>query len=98
MQCRTGCGACCIAPSIRDPLPGMPSGKPAGVRCVHLTEDLRCRIFGHADRPRACGDFLAEPDFCGHDRRSALDLLEAIEIATLPAPRHHRDTDAASSA
>ncbi|MCS8878341.1 YkgJ family cysteine cluster protein, partial [Pseudomonas aeruginosa] len=22
MQCRAGCGACCIAPSISSPLPG----------------------------------------------------------------------------
>ncbi|NBX68342.1 MAG: YkgJ family cysteine cluster protein, partial [Proteobacteria bacterium] len=36
MECRIGCGACCIAPSISSPLPGMPHGKPAGVRCVNL--------------------------------------------------------------
>ncbi|MCF5019628.1 YkgJ family cysteine cluster protein, partial [Pseudomonas lactis] len=29
MKCREGCGACCIAPSISSPLPGMPQGKPA---------------------------------------------------------------------
>ena len=34
--CRAGCGACCIAPSISSPIPGMPNGKPAGVRCVQL--------------------------------------------------------------
>ena len=84
MQCRSGCGACCIAPSIRDPLPGMPAGKPAGVRCIHLTANLRCGLWGHPERPKACGDFQAEPDFCGHDRSSALVLLEAIEIDTLP--------------
>jgi Fe-S-cluster containining protein len=32
MNCRLGCGACCIAPSISSPIPGMPQGKPAGVR------------------------------------------------------------------
>ncbi len=26
--CRPGCGACCIAPSITTPIPGMPHGKP----------------------------------------------------------------------
>lgn len=85
MQCRSGCGACCIAPSIRDPLPGMPAGKPAGVRCIHLTEQLRCGLWNHPDRPKACDDFQAEPDFCGQDRRTALALLEAIEIDTLPS-------------
>ena len=32
MECRSSCGACCIAPSINSPIPGMPHGKPAGVR------------------------------------------------------------------
>jgi Fe-S-cluster containining protein len=40
MDCRPGCGACCIAPSISSPIPGMPVvdgiSKPAGVRCVQL--------------------------------------------------------------
>ena len=40
-SCRSGCAACCIAPSISSPIPGMPHGKPAGVRCVQLTADLR---------------------------------------------------------
>ncbi|MCC6439509.1 MAG: YkgJ family cysteine cluster protein, partial [Rhodanobacteraceae bacterium] len=26
MSCRSGCGACCIAPSISSPIPGMPNG------------------------------------------------------------------------
>ncbi|MFS9540720.1 YkgJ family cysteine cluster protein, partial [Klebsiella pneumoniae] len=26
MECRTDCGACCIAPSISSPIPGMPQG------------------------------------------------------------------------
>ena len=39
---RSGCGACCIAPSISSLIPGMPQGKPAGVHCVQLTDDNRC--------------------------------------------------------
>ncbi|MFY8177903.1 MAG: YkgJ family cysteine cluster protein, partial [Limnohabitans sp.] len=46
MHCRSGCGACCIAPSITSPLPGMPQGKPAGVPCVQLLPDMRCAVFG----------------------------------------------------
>ena len=46
MDCRVGCGACCIALSISSPIPGMPNGKPAGVRCVQLTPDNRCLLFG----------------------------------------------------
>ncbi|MCH1995921.1 YkgJ family cysteine cluster protein, partial [Achromobacter xylosoxidans] len=36
LACRPGCGACCIAPSITRPIPGMPDGKPAGVPCIQL--------------------------------------------------------------
>ena len=36
MECRTDCGACCIAPSISSPIPGMPQGKPAGDNAVIL--------------------------------------------------------------
>ena len=34
--CRPGCGACCTAPSISSPIPGMPEGKPAGVLGVSI--------------------------------------------------------------
>jgi len=43
--CRAGCGACCIAPSISSAIPGMPDGKPAGVRCAQLDEQNLCRLF-----------------------------------------------------
>ena len=82
--CRPGCGACCIAPAIREPFPGMPHGKPAGVRCVHLTEDLRCALFGHPDRPWCCNTFAMEPATCGADRAEALRLLTAMERDTAP--------------
>ncbi len=45
MDCRSDCGACCIAPSISSPIPGMPLGKPANTRCVHLDDNMRCGIF-----------------------------------------------------
>ena len=45
MQCREGCGACCIAPSISRPYHGMPRGKAAGERCIHLDANLRCELF-----------------------------------------------------
>ncbi|WP_350297005.1 YkgJ family cysteine cluster protein, partial [Limnohabitans sp. Rim8] len=53
-SCRSGCGACCTAPSISSPIPGMPSGKPAGVRCIQLADDLRCMLFGQDTRPLVC--------------------------------------------
>lgn len=53
MDCRSDCGACCIAPSISSPIPGMPLGKPANTRCVHLDDNMRCGIFLLAIAP--CG-------------------------------------------
>lgn len=82
MQCRSHCGACCIAPSISSPIPGMPDGKPAGVRCVQLDSDDRCRLFGAADRPEVCRRLRPEPAMCGDSREAALALLQALELAT----------------
>ncbi|HEY1089990.1 MAG TPA: YkgJ family cysteine cluster protein, partial [Burkholderiaceae bacterium] len=55
MNCRDRCGACCIAPSISSSIPGMESGKPAGVRCIQLDDADRCKIFGRPERPAVCG-------------------------------------------
>lgn len=84
MECRSGCGACCIAVSISSPIPGMPRGKPSGVRCVQLTDDNRCRLFGRPERPRVCVGFRAEEEICGQTREEALALLYALERATRP--------------
>nr|WP_240725259.1 hypothetical protein [Haliea sp. SAOS-164] len=73
-----------MAPSIRQPYFGMPGGKPAGVRCVHLDEHLRCALFGDPRRPAACSAFQAEPEFCGADRVQALHILETLERDSLP--------------
>ena len=64
-SCRSGCAACCIAPSISSAIPGMPLGKPAGVRCVQLGEDLRCLIFGQPERPAVCRQLQPHPEMCG---------------------------------
>lgn len=84
MECRPDCGACCIAPSIASPLPGMPGGKPAGVRCVHLRGDLRCGLWGRPDRPAVCASFSPDPVVCGRDRGEALRILGDLEQATRP--------------
>ncbi|MCQ2237103.1 MAG: YkgJ family cysteine cluster protein [Bacteroidales bacterium] len=79
MPCRMGCGACCIAPSISSPIPGMPNGKPAGVRCINLTDENLCAIFDSPERPKVCGGFQAEPLFCGETREEALRILSSLE-------------------
>ncbi|MHA6493368.1 YkgJ family cysteine cluster protein [Pseudomonas borbori] len=82
MDCRVGCGACCIAPSISSPIPGMPLGKAAGVRCVQLTDDNHCAIFGMPERPKVCLTFGADIDVCGGDRDEAIRLLGWLEQST----------------
>ncbi|MDH4872643.1 YkgJ family cysteine cluster protein [Pseudomonas sp. BN515] len=85
MHCRPGCGACCIAPSISSPLPGMPEGKPAGERCLHLSAENLCQLFGDPRRPTVCGDFDADPEVCGESREEAIRLLGWLEQATSAA-------------
>ena len=82
MDCRARCAACCIAPSISSPIPGMPNGKPAGVPCVQLDADLRCKLFGLPERPAVCSSLRPSPEMCGSSREHALAFLAALEIAT----------------
>ncbi|MBL7974740.1 MAG: YkgJ family cysteine cluster protein [Candidatus Kapabacteria bacterium] len=83
-ECRKGCGACCIAPSITTPLPGMPHGKPAGVRCVHLTNNNLCELFGTSLRPVFCSTLQPNPEMCGTTTEEAMDFLYRLEILTQP--------------
>jgi hypothetical protein len=78
MNCRPGCGACCIAPSISS------LSKPAGVPCVHLTPDLRCRLFGKPERPAVCASLRPSEEMCGPSRSHALVWLRLVEEATAP--------------
>jgi Fe-S-cluster containining protein len=82
MNCRAGCGACCIAPSISSPIPGMPLGKPAGVRCIQLDEANRCMIFGRPERPAVCGRLQPSAEMCGDSDAHALRWLAQLERAT----------------
>jgi len=88
MNCRPGCGACCIAPSISSPIPGMPMvdgiSKPAGVRCIQLADDNRCLIFSHPDRPEVCASLQPSEDMCGDSREQAMRWLGHMERATQP--------------
>ena len=43
----------------------MPQGKPAGVPCVQLDDQLRCKIFGHPERPAVCGQLQTSVEMCG---------------------------------
>lgn len=78
MDCRPQCGACCIAPSISS------LNKPAGVPCVHLDVDLRCRIFGQPERPACCSGLQPSREMCGESREAALIWLSDLEALTRP--------------
>ncbi|AMO37708.1 zinc/iron-chelating domain-containing protein [Thauera humireducens] len=82
MDCRPGCAACCIAPSISSPIPGMEGGKPAGTRCIQLDERDRCRLFGDPRRPAVCGSLAPSVEMCGADQAHALHFLTRLEIMT----------------
>lgn len=84
MDCRIGCAACCIVVSISSPIPGMPEGKPAGVPCVQLAEDHRCRLFGSPERPAVCSSLRPDEEMCGHTNEEAFSRLEQWEKATRP--------------
>ncbi len=86
-SCRSGCAACCIAPSISSPIPGMPLGKPAGMRCVQLADDLRCLIFGQPVRPAVCGQLQPQPEMCGaQDDGGQYARLYLARLEKLTAP------------
>lgn len=84
MDCRVGCGACCIALSISSPIPGMPDGKRAGVRCVQLSDDNRCLIFGTPERPEVCNRLRPNAEMCGQSFAEAYTYLITLEQITSP--------------
>lgn len=78
MDCRPGCGACCIAPSISS------LDKPAGKPCVHLVADYRCSLYGSERRPACCSGLQPSVEMCGNHRIAALAWLTRLEMATTP--------------
>lgn len=82
LACRPRCAACCIAPSISSPLPGMPLGKPAGVRCPALTADDRCSLFGRPERPAVCGSLQPSQEMCRGSAAEAMAFLTDLERLT----------------
>jgi len=76
MDCRPGCGACCIAPSISS------LNKPAGDLCPHLDTDFRCTIFGRPERPACCSGLQPSIEMCGESRAQALAWLAELERLT----------------
>jgi Fe-S-cluster containining protein len=84
MNCRPGCAACCIVVSISSPIPGMPRGKPAGVRCAQLTAGNRCAIYGRPDRPAVCAGLQPNGEMCAGSVEESFIGLAEMERATHP--------------
>ncbi|WP_462157925.1 YkgJ family cysteine cluster protein [Pseudoalteromonas sp. GB56] len=82
MDCRLGCGACCIAPSISSAIPGMPNGKKAGERCIQLDTNNLCKLFGKPSRPAVCAQFSATEDVCGFNNAQAMWRITQLEALT----------------
>ncbi len=83
-ECRAGCGACCIIPSISSAIPGMPEGKPAFVPCIQLAQDYGCKIFNSPERPKVCGSLRPSREMCGNCREDAVSHLTGLEQLTAP--------------
>ena len=66
-------------------MPGYPAGKLAGVRCPHLTDDIRCALFGKPDRPRVCVDLKPQLEMCGDSAAEAMATIARWEILTQPS-------------
>jgi hypothetical protein len=60
----------------------MPHGKAAGERCIQLSAEDYCALFGRPERPAVCSAFLPEADFCGSSNAEAIQLLGWLELQT----------------
>jgi hypothetical protein len=83
-SCRPGCAACCVAPSISSAIPGLASGKPAGVACPQLSAEGLCLLFGKSARPAVCSSLKPSLEMCGDSREEAMAYLAELERATRP--------------
>ncbi len=82
MECRLGCGAFFMAPSITSAIPGMPNAKRARVRGLYGNEQNLCKLFGQPGRPKVCHQFKACPIICGKTNQEALDNITELEAIT----------------
>lgn len=60
----------------------MPDGKPAGVRCIHLSPGNLCLIYNRPDRPEVCSRLRANEEMCGDSMECAMIWLANLERLT----------------
>ena len=66
-------------------MPNMPQGKKAGERCLNLSDDNLCTLFGLPEWPAFCGVFQAEVSICGNSQAEAIKLIGWLEGVTAEA-------------
>ncbi len=59
-------------------------GKKAGERCIQLTIDNKCKLFGKAERPPVCLSIAPSIEMCGDESWQAIEWLLDLEKATAP--------------
>ncbi len=67
---------------MSSPISGMPDGKAAGERCIHLNDEYLCLIFDDPGRPTVCDEFSPSEENCGNSRSDALGILSELEAYT----------------
>lgn len=60
----------------------MPNGKAAGVYCIQLDDEMRCKIFGQPERPEVCHNLEPTEELCLDSREQALRHLGWLEEQT----------------
>jgi uncharacterized protein len=64
----------------------MPQGKAAGIACIQLDAELRCRLFGDPRRPAVCASLAPSASMCRQSAWAALRWLSRLERNTRPEP------------
>ena len=84
MNCRKGCGACCIYISITSPLPNHPNGKKAGEYCLNLSKEFTCSLWNKPNLPEICRNFQADVELCGLNSEEAkINIIKWEELTCI---------------
>ena len=62
----------------------MPEGKISGERCIQLSLDNKCQLFGKPERPSVCLSIAPSLEMCGEEPWQAIKWLLDLEKATAP--------------
>jgi uncharacterized protein len=54
------------------------------VACPHLSDDIRCKLFGLPERPEVCTSLRPQPEMCGDSAGEAMATLIRWEQLTAP--------------